>query len=162
MTINRAVSERLGMSPYATKASRGFTLIELMIVVAIVAILAAVAVPAYQNYIRRGQLQEGFSQMSAFQLKVEQHYQDNRSYKDTADDTKCPTGLVGNLKSNHFTFSCVLGGNKQSYVLSATGRATALGYNYSIDQLNTRKTTMFAGTAQTTLNCWADRAAACN
>ena len=138
----------------------GFTLIEVMIVVAIVGILAAVALPAYQNYIRRGQLQEGFSQMSGFQLKMEQHYQDNRSYKDTAADT-CPATLVASLTSKYFTFACAKGADWQSYTVTATGKGSTLGYDYSIDQSNVRKTTKFAGAAQTTLTCWAERSAAC-
>lgn len=139
----------------------GFTLIEVMIVIAIVAILASVALPSYQAYIRRGQMQEGFSQMSNFQLKMEQHYQDNRGYQDTADATKCPVGHVASLTSKYFTFACALGGDKQSYTLAATGKASVLGYDYSIDHANTRKTAKFAGAAQTTLNCWAERSATC-
>lgn len=140
----------------------GFTLIELMIVVAIVAILASVALPSYQSYVRRGQLQEAFSQMAGFQLKMEQHYQDNRSYKDTTDATKCPAALVSGLASKYFTFGCTLGGTSQAYALAATGKGPATGYDYSIDQANVRKTTKFAGTTQTALACWADRSAACN
>lgn len=142
--------------------SLGFTLIELMIVVAIVAILATVALPSYQAYIRRGQLQEGFSQMSGFQLKMEQHYQDNRSYRDPEEPTQCPTALVTSLTSRYFTFACTLGAGQQSFALAATGKGSTAGYDYSIDQTNTRRTTRFAGVAQTTLNCWADRAATCN
>lgn len=138
----------------------GFTLIEVMIVVAIVAILASVALPSYQSYIRRGQLQEGFSQMSGFQFKMEQHYQDNRSYKDTGADT-CPATLTASLTSKYFTFACAKGSTWQSYTLTATGKGSTLGYDYSIDQASTRKTTKFAGTAQTTLTCWAERSAVC-
>ena len=62
------------------KLHRGFTLIEVMIVVAIVAILATVALPAYTDYLRRGQIPEAFTYLSDYRVKMEQYYQDQRMY----------------------------------------------------------------------------------
>ena len=52
------------------KAQRGFTLIELMIVVAIIFILAAIVIPAYQDYIIRAQVSEGLTMASAAKASV--------------------------------------------------------------------------------------------
>jgi type IV pilus assembly protein PilE len=65
----------LGRAPRAWQ--RGFTLIEVMIVVAIVAILSSVAYPAYTDYVRRGQLQEAFTNLANYRIQMEQYYQDN-------------------------------------------------------------------------------------
>ncbi len=59
------------------KKQQGFTLIELMIVVAIIGILAAIAIPAYQDYTIRAQVSEGLSLSSGGKAAVAEYYQDS-------------------------------------------------------------------------------------
>ncbi len=56
------------------KEQHGFTLIELMIVVAIIGILAAIAIPAYQNYIIRAQISEGLTLSAGAKSAVSEYY----------------------------------------------------------------------------------------
>jgi len=65
------------------KVQQGFTLIELMIVVAIIGILAAIAIPAYQDYTIRAQVSEGLNLAGAAKAAVSEYYMDRGAYPTT-------------------------------------------------------------------------------
>lgn len=68
------------------KAQKGFTLIELMIVVAIIGILAAIAIPQYQNYVARAQFSEAPTLLSGARVSVEEYYLTNGEFPSNLDD----------------------------------------------------------------------------
>jgi len=118
-----------------TKA--GFTLIELMVVVAIVAILTAIAVPAYTRYVQRGDLVEATQGLSQYRVQMEQYYQDNGNY-----GTGGACGIAAPATLVNFGLACVLN-SAQSYTATMTGKnATQVtGFAYTINQSNTQQTT---------------------
>ena len=65
------------------KKQQGFTLIELMIVVAIIGILAAIAIPAYQDYMIRAQVSEGLNLAGGSKVAVTEYYQDTGAFPTT-------------------------------------------------------------------------------
>ncbi len=123
----------------------GFTLIELMIVVAIIGILAAIAMPNYSLYIKRGKAAEATATLASLRVKMEQYYQDNRSYV----DGPCTTAS----DNQYFTYACSAGPTDDTYTLKATGNpAKGMGdFEFSLNQSN-GKTSKFDGTAG--LTCW--------
>jgi type IV pilus assembly protein PilE len=139
------------------KQSPGFTLIELMITIAIIAILAAVALPAYNDYVQRAKLTEAYNSLSAFRVQMEQYYQDNRKY-DGAGLGGC--GAKAPTEAKYFTYNCAAGATlpAQTYQATATGVASEAltGFVYTINEQNVRATT---GTAwgPTNANCWIRR-----
>jgi type IV pilus assembly protein PilE len=119
------------------KTQNGFTLIELMIVVAIVGILAAVALPSYNDYVTRGKIPDATSGLASKRVRMEQFYQDTRSYVG-APDLGADTAT-----SQYFNFAGVAAdGPPQTFTLTATGKASMAGFTYTIDQAGTRTTTM--------------------
>ena len=73
---------------------KGFTLIELMIVVAIIGILAAVAIPAYQNYVIRGQVTEGLSLAAGWKTAIAEFYAQNGTFPTGASTTGSATQIA--------------------------------------------------------------------
>jgi type IV pilus assembly protein PilA len=83
------------------KKQQGFTLIELMIVVAIIGILAAIAIPAYQDYTIRAQVSEGLSLASGAKTAVAEFYQDSGGWP--ADNTDAGLEAAGNITGKYTT-----------------------------------------------------------
>ncbi len=144
----------------------GFTLIELMIAVAIVAVLAAVALPSYQSYVRRGQLSEAFSTLSDMRVKMEQYYQDNKFYGASNAVTTCPAlpshGAFP-VAGKYFTVTCAGGAApSQTFTLTATGSGgLTTGYDYTLNHAGAKTTATFNGAASTAA-CWLSKSTSCD
>ena len=136
---------RLNRSQYLTNwrqlSQGGFTLIELMVVVAIVGILASIALPAYTDYVQKGKAAEATTALADGRVKMEQYFQDNRTYV----GGPCPAA------GKYFTYACVV--DVTTYTITATGASgEGMGsFDFTIDQDNA-KTSTYAGVAGAT--CW--------
>ena len=108
-------------------AQKGFTLIELMIVIAIIGILAAIAIPAYQDYIARAQVTEAMTLASGQKGAVAEVYsQDgtcpsNATGSNTANGIGEPTTIKGN-----YVASVAVGGTAPTCTITATMKSTGV------------------------------------
>ncbi|KIO36188.1 type IV pilin protein [Shewanella sp. cp20] len=124
----------------------GFTLIELMIVVAIIGILAAIAYPSYVNYITKSARSEGVAAVMRVANLQEQYYLDNRAY--ATDMTKL--GLSANpFVTEHGHYSLASAGTG-----SFTITATAKGAQASRDSTCGTITMTSAGVKGPSAECW--------
>ncbi|WP_066015315.1 pilin [Endozoicomonas atrinae] len=95
------------------KKQQGFTLIELMIAVAIIGILAAVAIPQYQNYVARAQVSEAVTLLGGLKTPVIEYYSMNGTYPDVAS--------VNATGSGEFVSSITRSGDTYVATFSASG-----------------------------------------
>jgi type IV pilus assembly protein PilE len=141
--------------------ARGFTLIELMIALAVAAILAAVAFPAYTDYVVRSKLTEAHTHLSDLRVKMEQRFQDARTY---TGGPCTPTGAAA-VQVKYFDFSCTDGPDADSFRIQAAGKASTdlAGIAFTINESNVRATVVTASTSmdnkgyQSNTNCWVTR-----
>lgn len=87
---------------------KGFTLIELMIVVAIIGILAAIAIPAYQDYTIRAQVTEGLNLAGAAKAAIAETYAQTGAWP--ADNTAAGLDVAANITGKYVTSVTVAGG----------------------------------------------------
>lgn len=144
-----------------SKKHSGFTLLELMVTVAIIAILAAIALPAYSSYITKSQAKSAASDLMSLSVAVENLYLRSLSY--TAP-TPNPTTTTAQTQSyatgwqpssgNSFTYTVSVTTASKEYTLTATGISGTrnAGCTLTLNQANTR--TISGGSACGGMTSW--------
>ena len=147
------------------KLQQGFSLIELMIAVVIVSIITAVAVPSYRDYVTRSRVPEATAGLGDIRVRMEQFYQDNRTYP-TGGCVVAPAAPLATQVQvplgQSFDFTCGAP-TATTYTVQADGKGSMAGFRYSVDQFNGRASN-FTGaaaangwTAQAPNNCWVNK-----
>lgn len=142
------------------RTNSGFTLIELMIAVAIVGILASIALPAFNGYLVRSKLSDATSQLSGLRLQMEQSRQDTRTYLSAG---ACSVAAPANT---YFSFSCAATASTFTWTATSVagqGLGAAGDYAFTINQAGVQTTQAFDGTDHSgaPLGCWSLRGGAC-
>ena len=107
---------------------RGFTLIELMVTVAIVAILAAIALPAYQEQMRKSRRADAKQALLAVAQNMEKYYTENARYTTTSGSTTCPgaTVIVTPSPEGYYAISAACSSDN-AFALTATAQGAQAG-----------------------------------
>jgi len=141
---------------FACGAPRGFTLLEVMLVVAIIATLAGIAVPSYADYVRRSRILDAVARLADARARMEEYFLDQRSYVDAAG--RCgvppPTGTAGDA----FALACEA--SATAYMYTATGLANKgmAAFAYAIDQAGAKTTVSLPVGWSRGMDCWTIRA----
>lgn len=126
----------------AKAMQKGFTLIEVMIVVAIIGIIASIALPSYTDYVKAGRAAEATANLADLRIKMEQYYQDRRTY--VGGDCAPQNG------ANYFAYTCSVAPTATRYTLRAAGVGDMSNFSFTVDQDND-KTSSYDGVSG---NCW--------
>jgi len=144
----------------------GVTLIELMVVLVIISILGAVALPSYKNYVIRSKIPNATSGLAQKRLLMEQFFQDNRTYvgASNAGVAICPAQSSADTSTSaYFSFYCSAGPTATSYTIMALGTGSMNGFAFSVDQANNKVTSVDNTIASgwSGGNCWISGPSGC-
>lgn len=137
--------------------ARGFTMLEMMIVLTIVAILAAIALPMYQDAVTRGKLIDATVRLGDYRSQMEKWFLDNRDYRDAGGACGIPAPAPG--AHDPFALSCTAP-TATTYEVKAKGRAAggmSTNFEFTVNQTNARASTGDGANWAGNANCWAVR-----
>jgi len=141
--------------PSAAATSRGFTLVETLIALAIVALVTTFAVPQYTAYIARSRLLDGFVKLSDYRSQMEQYFLDRRTYLDDAGG--CGVAPLATATADAFTVTCTA--TATTFIYTAVGIASKglNSFRFTIDETGARSTLSVPPGWSRTPDCWTFR-----
>lgn len=114
------------------RTAQGFTLIELMVTVALIAILAAAAMLNYREHVLRSQITDTTQALADARAAMEQHYLNQRTYTGGPCATATTVGT--------FSIACTTTPTAEAYSITATGSQTTAGFTFAVDHHGTQRT----------------------
>jgi type IV pilus assembly protein PilE len=136
------------------RSTKGFTLLETMIVVAVVAVLAALALPSYATYVSRSRILDAVTRLADARARMDDYYLDQRTYTD--DTGQCGVAAA-TAATDYLTVRCEA--TSTTFLVTASGMASkGMGaFVYTIDHAG-RKTTVSVPTGWSRVDdCWTIR-----
>lgn len=137
------------------KHRHGFTLLETMVVVAIVATLATIALPSYAAYVKRSRILEAVAGLADARARMEQYFLDQRTYVDDAG--ACGAAPPASGATDAFTLTCTATATAFTYTASGLAAKGMAGFVYTIDQAEGKVTLAVPAGWSRSADCWTIR-----